>query len=150
MTGAVPPVERWAPGNELDAPTLYGLLRLRVEVFVAEQGSPYADLDGLDLDASTEHGWIDVEGQVAACLRVLDHGDHVRIGRVATAPGHRGQGLAARLMQSALARTRGPVELHAQSYLVDWYGSYGFVATGPEYLDDGIPHVPMRLERERR
>ena len=40
-----------------------------------------------------------------------------------------------------------PVVLDAQSRLCEWYGRYGFVATGPEYLDDGIAHVPMRLDR---
>jgi ElaA protein len=36
------------------------------------------------------------------------------------------------------------VVLDAQSYLQDWYVRFGFVRTGPEFLDDGIPHVPMR------
>jgi ElaA protein len=66
---------------------------------------------------------------------------------VATAPAHRGAGLAALLVEAALARSVGPVVLDAQSHLCEWYGRYGFVATGPEYLDDGIPHVPMRLDR---
>ena len=38
------------------------------------------------------------------------------------------------------------VVLEAQEYLADWYGRFGFTATGPGYLDDGIPHVPMRRE----
>jgi ElaA protein len=33
--------------------------------------------------------------------------------------------------------------LDAQSYLSDWYAQWGFTVTGPEFLDDGIPHVPM-------
>jgi ElaA protein len=37
--------------------------------------------------------------------------------------------------------------LDAQSHLEGWYARLGFVRTGPEYLDDGIPHVPMRLVR---
>jgi ElaA protein len=37
-----------------------------------------------------------------------------------------------------------PVVLDAQSPLAGWYASFGFEVTGEEFLDDGIPHVPMR------
>jgi ElaA protein len=37
-----------------------------------------------------------------------------------------------------------PCVLDAQAALVDFYADFGFVVTGPEYLEDGIPHVPMR------
>jgi ElaA protein len=40
--------------------------------------------------------------------------------------------------------------LDAQSPLVDFYARLGFVATGPEFLDDGIPHIPMRLAAQSR
>ncbi len=137
----------WATFAELDAATLYRLLRLRSEVFVVEQACPYPDLDGRDLEASTRFAWIEVDGEVVAALRVLDDGAALRIGRVATGATHRGQGLAAALLQAALARTTGPVVLDAQSYLQAFYEGYGFVVTGGEFLEDGIPHVPMRLDR---
>ena len=55
--------------------------------------------------------------------------------------------LAGRLVDDVLARHgEVPVVLDAQSYLVEWYGRFGFVATGPEFLEDGIPHTPMRRE----
>ncbi|MBX5484972.1 MAG: GNAT family N-acetyltransferase, partial [Myxococcaceae bacterium] len=38
---------RVAAFDELDAYTLYALLRLRAEVFVVEQECAYLDLDGL-------------------------------------------------------------------------------------------------------
>jgi ElaA protein len=64
---------------------------------------------------------------------------------VATAVPARGQGLAARLMERALDLIgAAPAVLGAQSYLVDWYARFGFVPSGPEYLEDGIPHTPMR------
>jgi ElaA protein len=51
-------------------------------------------------------------------------------------------------MRQALALSEGSdVVLDAQSYLLDWYASFGFAASGPEYLEDGIPHVSMRLAR---
>jgi ElaA protein len=41
----------WA--KDLDTATLYELLKLRVEVFVVEQATPYPELDGRDLLAET-------------------------------------------------------------------------------------------------
>jgi ElaA protein len=34
--------------------------------------------------------------------------------------------------------------LDAQVYVQGFYAARGFEVTGPEFLDDGIPHVPMR------
>ena len=50
----------WA--KDLDAATLYELLKLRVEVFVVEQACPYPELDGRDLLAETRHFWLEGEG----------------------------------------------------------------------------------------
>jgi ElaA protein len=33
--------------------------------------------------------------------------------------------------------------LDAQAHLAAWYARWGFAVNGPEFLDDGIPHVPM-------
>ena len=38
----------------------------------------------------------------------------------------------------------GAVVLAAQSHLTHVYARHGFVADGDEFLDDGIPHTPMR------
>ena len=59
----------------------------------------------------------------------------------------RNRGIAAAMMAAALRETEGPVVLDAQSHLAQWYEGLGFVVVGTEYLDDGIPHVPMRLDR---
>jgi len=135
---------------ELDPATLYAILRLRNEVFVVEQECVYLDLDGRDLEPTAKQLWISQGDEVVATLRWLrDPDGSARIGRVATAPSARGSGLAGELMRQALTLSEGSeVVLDAQSYLVDWYGSFGFAAAGPEYLEDGIPHVPMRLVRE--
>jgi len=138
---------RSARFTELSTTTLYELLRLRSEVFVVEQACAYGDLDGRDLEGPTRHLWIEDDGRPVAYLRVLGDGSASRIGRVATASTHRHQGLAGRLMEAALASTTGPVVLHAQSYLSGWYEALGFRVVGPEFDDDGIPHVPMRLDR---
>jgi ElaA protein len=67
------------------------------------------------------------------------------IGRVATAAGWRGRGLAAQLMTAGMALCGDePIVLGAQAYLESWYERFGFRRTGPDYVEDGIPHLPMR------
>jgi ElaA protein len=142
------PTVRTAAVAELDPATLYKILQLRTDVFVVEQQCPYPELDGRDLEADARQLWIEDAGAVVATLRLLrDPDGTARIGRVATAAAARGAGLAAVLMQKALELTDAAVVLEAQSYLEGWYARFGFMRAGEEYLDDGIPHIPMRLER---
>ena len=130
--------------DDIDPRTAYLLWQLRAGVFVVEQACPYADLDGRDLEPGTRHMWI-TDGQPVAYLRLLDDGDQARIGRVLVAPGHRGRGLAGRLMQEALDLVGdGPSCLDAQSHLAHWYTRFGYRQAGEEFVEDGIPHVPMR------
>lgn len=131
--------------DELDPRTAYDVWRLRQHVFVVEQECPYDDLDGRDLEPDTRHVVLLLDGAVAGYVRLLtEPGGTVRLGRVVLARGARGRGLADELMRVALTEVGDrPVELHAQSPLAAWYASYGFERTGPEFLDDGIPHVPM-------
>ena len=136
-----------APFAELDAATLYKILTLRSEVFVIEQNCVYLDLDGLDPDPGTRHLWIERAGQVVAYIRILDMERTPRIGRVVTAPAARGTGLAGRLISEAL-RLIGdkPSILHAQAHLGNYYAKFGYEQNGPEYVEDGIPHIPMVRE----
>ncbi len=133
---------------DLDPEVLYKLLRLRADVFVVEQECAYPDIDGRDLEPDSLHLWIGGVEPVAY-LRVLNGPPTgtSRIGRVVTSPSARGEGLAKALMHKALASTMGPVVLDAQTYLVEWYEQLGFKVDGNEYLDDGIPHTPMRFDR---
>jgi ElaA protein len=137
-----------ATAVELDAATLYALLRLRLDVFVVEQRCAYPELDGRDLEPGTRHLWLARHReQPQAYLRLLTENDgSTRIGRICSAVPARGQGLATRLVRAAvdLCPAGGPIILHAQSYLVGYYRRLGFAPAGPEYLDDGIPHTPMR------
>jgi ElaA protein len=131
---------------ELDPLTLYRILALRSDVFVVEQNCAYLDLDGRDAEPDARHLWIERDGRVLATLRVLVDGDATaRIGRVVTARSARGDGLAALLMQRSLELVGDQViVLNAQSYLLDWYARFGFVRDGADFLEDDIPHVPMR------
>lgn len=146
-------------GPDLDAATLYELLRLRVQVFVVEQSCPYPELDGRDLEPATRHFWLEsAGGQVVSVLRLIqDRAEGnpggrplFRIGRVCTHASHRGRGHAGRLIQAALAEVGShPCRLSAQSYLADMYARHGFARDGEEFVEDGIPHVPMLREPHR-
>ncbi len=137
-----------SPFRQLDPRTLYRILRLRSEVFVVEQACPYNDLDGRDSDPGALHLWIDLDpsaGTVSACARLLAGEEYV-LGRIVTAPAHRGGRLAGALIDRALELVPAgtAVVLNAQSRLEPWYGRGGFVRTGPDFDEDGIMHVPMR------
>lgn len=139
---------RSATFAELDAATLYAILQLRSDVFVVEQRCTYRDLDGRDIEPPTRHLWIArPERAVGAYLRMVDDGGGVtRIGRVVTAPELRGRGLADRLVRHAVATAPGVVVAAAQAHLAGWYGRRGFVVCGAAFVEDGIDHVPMRLD----
>ncbi|MCE0537355.1 GNAT family N-acetyltransferase [Kineosporia rhizophila] len=139
--------ERRALWDDLTPGEAYALLKLRVDVFVVEQKCPYPELDGRDVEPGTEHLWLADEHGPTAYLRLLaDPDGRARIGRVCTRADARGRSLAGRLMEAALAGLEPGREtvLDAQAHLTGWYARYGFTASGPEYLEDGIPHVPMR------
>jgi len=131
--------------DELPVRTAYDVWRLRQQVFVVEQDCPYPDLDGRDLEDSARHvALIDDEDAVVGTLRVLDDGGWARIGRVVVAPGARGRGLAAVMMDRAMALCGDrEVRLDAQTGLTAFYEAYGFAVTGPEFDEDGVMHVPM-------
>ena len=135
-------VHRW---DEMDASTAHDVFRLRQQVFVVEQGDPYDDLDGRDTEPGTVHVVIRDDGdEVVGVARVLDEGDVWRIGRVALARRARGRGLSGPLMTACLEVCQGrPVVLAAQTPLADWYATFGFEVSGPEFLDGSIPHLPM-------
>ncbi len=134
-------------GPELSTAVLHGLLRLRSDVFIVEQGIIYADIDGKDLRSSTTHFWVSEDGDIASCLRVVPEGSGARVGRVCTRHSRRRLGYGIALLKSAVQEYGGaPLILDGQLAVVDFYRAAGFVPAGPEFIDDGIPHVPMRWE----
>lgn len=150
-----------SPLSGLGPLDVHALYKLRVDVFVYEQECPYAEIDDVDADAGTLHvlAWVPATAtgagpptrdELVATLRVFGSeapGGVMHVGRVCTASGWRGRGIAARLIRDALDRCGDrPVEIGAQAYLEQWYEQFGFRRSGPDYLDGSIPHLPMRRD----
>ncbi|AMR29232.1 GNAT family acetyltransferase [Hymenobacter psoromatis] len=138
------------PFEALTLAELYALLRLRSAVFVVEQNCPFQDMDGHDQAAYHLLGHT-AAGELAAYARLLPAGrsyPQVSIGRVVTAPRYRRAGLGRELLRRAIGECAArfgeqPIKIGAQQYLRAFYESFGFVAAGAGYLEDGIPHVHM-------
>lgn len=141
---------RWYRLEEFDALTLYGYLQLRQDIFVVEQNCAYPDMD--QYDAVSQHLLgRDQNGRILAALRLVPPGlkyPEPSIGRVITHADARRGGTGSKLVaeglrQSGLLYPGLGHQIGAQSHLQGFYGRFGFIATGPEYLEDNIPHVDM-------
>jgi len=132
---------------------LYGILKLRAEVFVVEQESIYNDLDGRD--QASIHFFAMDHNEVAGCVRLMPRGvrfDDASVGRIVMKKEYRGTGLAVELIQAAIDFATGvwkekKIMISAQSHLQKFYGRFGFETISEEYMEDGIPHVEMLLQR---
>lgn len=138
--------------NDLAKDELYDLIALRTAVFVVEQNCPYQELDGLDKDAF--HVVIESNQEIIATARILKPGvvyPEVAIGRVVSSGQHRNLKLGHTLMETCMhfiahEMKQNAVRLSAQSHLKNYYVKYGFVPTGKDYLEDGIPHSEMLFQ----
>lgn len=143
------------PFEQLTTHQLYDLLKLRVDVFVVEQNCPYPELDNSDRQAGTHHLLGYQNDELVAYLRLLPPGTtyaNTSIGRVLTAANARGTGAGHKLLIQGLEHAERlwpdhTIDIGAQSHLQHYYGRYGFEVISAEYLEDGIPHVDMRLTK---
>jgi ElaA protein len=138
---------------ELSSAELYSILKLRSEVFVVEQDCVYLDMDDKDQQSFHLCGWDN--NNLVAYARILPPGlsfEEASIGRVVTNPRYRKTGAGRILMNYAIDKTLShfsvtKIKIGAQKYLFDFYGSLGFTQSGPEYMEDGIPHIEMMLKK---
>lgn len=133
--------------SDLTARELFEIYKLRIDVFVVEQNCPYRDVD--DADTAAYHVWLQDDDGIEAYLRVLPAGatfDEVSIGRVIAVK--RRQGLGTRIVDAGISVAQEKfnaekIEIEAQTYARALYEKLGFVQVGDEFLEDGIPHIPM-------
>ncbi len=135
--------------SELTTRELYEILRVRAEVFVVEQNCVYQDLD--EKDQESLHLFYEKEGRIQAYLRVFMRKEEeklAQIGRVLTVA--RGTGLGTAILKDGLSAAKKylgaeEVYIEAQCYATGYYEKAGFQITSEEFLEDGIPHVEMRV-----
>lgn len=136
--------------KELSVEEMYDIFRLRISVFVVEQNCPYQEMD--DADKISLHMWLEDDEGIQAYLRLIPRGPeegYVSIGRVLAVK--RRCGLSTRLLNEAISKAVELFEakhiyLEAQTYAADLYRKAGFVQISEEFLEDGIPHIGMRLD----
>ena len=136
--------------QELTTEELFLIYKLRVSVFVVEQQCPYQEVD--DFDRQAYHVFFRDQEGLQAYLRVLPRGavfPEVSIGRVISV--HRRQGIGSQLLDKGIETARdkfgaGTILIEAQTYAKPFYERAGFIQTSDEFLEDGIPHIQMRLD----
>ncbi|QWB96546.1 GNAT family N-acetyltransferase [Mycoplasmatota bacterium] len=131
--------------EHLTSEALYGILNLRLEVFLVEQKIFYVDTDFVDQKCM--HYYIEDKGRVVSYLRLIPPGvkcSEYSIGRVVTDHAYRNKGLSSRLINEALKDVIGnPVRIHGQAYLQDFYEHLGFVTEGEPFIEEEILHYDM-------
>lgn len=132
--------------NELTVDELYGILKLRSEVFVVEQNYVYQDLD--EKDKFSHHLFLKDNHEIIAVLRIIPEGisyEEMSIGRVVVKKTHRGKGISKTMMNKAIKfitedLKKDKIRLSGQVYLSDFYMELGFEKVSDMYLEDGIDH----------
>ena len=137
--------------NDLSKDQFFDILKLRIEIFVVEQCCYYQELDNEDKEAF--HVSIYNDGIIVAVGRIIPnlHNKEVKIGRIAVKMEHRKKGLAYKMMKDIMNFISNKyknfsVLLAAQTYLIEFYQSFGFKEIGSTYLEDGIEHINMVLK----
>lgn len=139
--------------ENIDIQTFYGIVALRIKVFIIEQKCLYEELDHKDFSAVHLYAK-DANQQLVAYLRILDPGvsyEEVSIGRVVVSPDYRHLKIGRTLMQKGIQYVRDTfglvsIRISAQAYLLNFYQSLGFRAVSEIYLEDDIPHIEMLLD----
>lgn len=135
--------------SKLTTEELYQILRLRSEVFVVEQDCVYQDIDNKDQISYHVLGW--KNDVLVAYSRIFDSGDYFSkpsIGRILVKQSERNHDYGHQLVDSSIQFiqknfSKKDILISAQTYLLKFYKSHGFMVEGEEYLEDGIPHVKM-------
>lgn len=128
---------------------LYDVLQLRSEIFVVEQDCVYQDIDGKDAKALHVLGYKGKElVAYTRCFKPNDYFKEASFGRVIIKESARKYGYGHGLIIETLAAMKDEynettIRISAQTYLLSFYGSHGFIQEGVGYLEDGIPHMNM-------
>ena len=124
---------------------------IRKEVFIEEQRCPPQE-EWDRWDALSTHYVLrlkDTPSGTARTYRTVRHGAIVLVlGRIAVLKPYRGQGLATQMVDTIVGRhSHEKIHIDAQAHLHDWYAQWGFVRSGPNFIEVGIDHIPMLRQK---
>lgn len=119
-------------------------------VFIEEQGVDWeGEIDRYEDESLHVLGEVDGQPVATGRLRVLPDGWH-KLERIAVRPAWRGRGLAKGMVEFLLAEAAKQgarrLKMHAQVYLEDFYGEFGFRREGDVFDECGIDHILMTRE----
>lgn len=124
-------------------------LSLREEVFTREQGASVEDHDELDQQAL--HLILYDDSVPVATGRIYHDGRTFCIGRCCVKKEERGEGIGDLLLKLLLLKTfeynPSRIRIHAQQAAADFYKRYGFAPDGEPFLEAGIPHIEMYVDK---
>ncbi|HEX2752729.1 MAG TPA: GNAT family N-acetyltransferase [Alphaproteobacteria bacterium] len=125
---------------------------IRKIVFVDEQNVPQ-EIEADGLDRAARHFGVRMDDAIVATCRVRLMGSAAKIERVAVLKEHRSHGIGGVLMKYILQELTktGDIQLFklsAQSHTVPFYERLGFRKRGVEYMEAGMPHYEMILEKQ--
>ena len=173
MTDSATPQVHLTGRNVLGMPghQVHALYKLRVDVFVNEQRFPRSTIRMHSRIRTTS--WrtsIQVVASFPMAQQIPDlrcawlapavssAPEEQHLGRLCVSADMRGYGIAHQLVQEALevcisraaaldpATQKAIVKIEAQTYLDDFYKTYGFVEAGEKFSAEGIEHVEMHLD----
>ena len=135
------------PGNQ-DTSDIF---LVRDEVFVGEQNCPKVEeYDGQDETAL--HLIVYVDETPAATGRIWYDEPLFRIGRLAVRKQFRGQKIGDLALRLLLYKTFSmgaqKIDIHAQTYLMQFYEKFGFKPHGEQFTESNIPHFAMSVTKD--
>lgn len=141
--------------QDLTVDEFHDILQLRINVFIVEQNCPYPELDDKDKIAFHLFG-INKENKMIAYTRIFKPGDYYKeaaFGRVVVHQDYRNQKMGFQLVEQTIIEIHKlfgntNIKIGAQTYLNNFYQSFGFHQVGDDYIEDGIPHIHMLINNE--
>ena len=140
--------------HDLTVDEFHDILQLRINIFVVEQNCPYPELDDRDKIAFHFFG-INKENKIIAYTRIFKPGDYYEeaaFGRVVVHQDYRNQKIGFQLVEQTIIEIHKlfgniNIKIGAQTYLNNFYKSFGFHQVGDDYIEDGIPHIHMLINK---
>jgi predicted GNAT family N-acyltransferase len=123
---------------------------LRYKVFVLEQGFR-EDIELDELDNIAIHLIAKNEDEtIVGTLRLFASGSAVVLGRMAVEKSYRNKGIGRNLIIQAIAHAKNLggkyLIAHAQLEALVFYEKTGFQKHGMEFLEEGVPHIEVRMK----